>query len=193
VSDYLFAPDRLRTDFALIRCYRPGDGPALAEAVNASYEHLRRYMPWARQHRTPRQMEEVARRFRGRWLLAEDFALGVFAPDERRLLGGSGFHLHGRELAGYEAEIGMWIRAEEAGQGLGSQLLGALLAWGFTAWPWRKLIWNCAPDNAASRALAESCGMAWQGVAGQGQQERASYALLREEHPFQVPGRAPYG
>ena len=182
MSDYLFAPDRLRTDFGLIRSYRTGDGPALAEAVNTSYAHLHPYMPWARPHQSSQQMEEVARRFRGRWLLAEDFALGVFTPDEGRLLGGSGFHPHGRPLDGKEAEIGMWIRAEEAGQGLGGRLLSALLAWGFTAWPWHKLIWSCAATNRASRAVAERCGMAWQGVTGEGQQEQARYALLREEH-----------
>jgi hypothetical protein len=43
--EYLFAPDRYECEGFLLRSYDLGDGAALAEAVNESYEHLRPWMP----------------------------------------------------------------------------------------------------------------------------------------------------
>ena len=40
--------------------------------------------------------------------------------DEKRVLGGSGFHLREGPLADGAAEMGMWVRASEAGRGLGT-------------------------------------------------------------------------
>ena len=49
------------------------------------------------------------RTFRARWLLAEDFVIGLWAPDESELWGGCGFHLREGGLEQKNAEIGMWI------------------------------------------------------------------------------------
>ena len=111
----------------MLRSYDVGDGRLLSEAVSESYEHLRPWMPWAKPHQTIEESEKRARQFRGRYLLAEDFVLGIFAPDERRLLGGTGFHLREGPLSTRCAEIGMFIRQSEAGRGLGTRALAALL------------------------------------------------------------------
>ena len=54
----------------------------------------------------------------------------------------------------------MWIHADHARRGLGTQVLTALLAWGFTDWQWERLEWRCDEENHASRRVAEKVGMA---------------------------------
>ncbi len=158
-----FAPEYYITDEFTIRSYMLGDGPLLAEAVNASYEHLKRFMPWAKPHTEDIEAENTIRRWRGEYLLATNFTLGVFDPDGKRLLGSSGFHLREGDLNNRAAEIGMWIRADAAHKGLGSRVLRAILTWGFTAWPWERLTWRCNEENIASRRTAEKAGMRLEG------------------------------
>lgn len=183
-----FAPDQYVADTFTIRSYALGDGPLLAEAVNASYEHLKRFMVWAKPHTEEIEAEQTVRRFRGEYLLSTNFTLGIFAPDGKRQLGGSGFHLHEGELSNRAAEIGMWIRADAARQGLGPQVLRAILTWGFSEWPWDRLTWRCNELNVASRRTAEKAGMQLEGrfraavLLPDGTRETTlAFAALREE------------
>src|SRR5262245_55464641 len=115
---YLFAPERHVGDGFILRSYEVGDGALLSEALNESYEHLRPWMAWASSYEPVEDAEKLVRQFRARYLLAEDFVIGIFSADEMRLLGGGGFHLREGPLSTESAEMGMFIRASEAGQGL---------------------------------------------------------------------------
>jgi RimJ/RimL family protein N-acetyltransferase len=169
-----------------IRAYRPGDGPALQRSAVASYEHLRPWMPWARAEQSVEESEALCRRFAGRYLLGEDFVLGLWIGEE--LVGGSGFHLRWGGVDSGNAEVGMWISAARAGQGLGTRALAALLAWGFTAWPWQRLVWQCDTRNVGSARVAEKNGLSREGtlradaldVAG-ARRDTHLYAILRGE------------
>ena len=158
-----FAPERLVTDAFTIRGYMPDDGPLMAEAVNASYEHLKTFVLWAQPHTEVIRAEQTVRSWRAKYLLSTDFVLGVLSPDNVRLLGSSGFHLRHGGLEVRIAEIGMWIRADAAGQGLGTQVLCTILEWGFTEWSWERLVWHCDARNVASRRAAEKAGMLYEG------------------------------
>ena len=187
-TDSFIAPERWVTPDFVVRGYQLGDGVLLAEAVNASFEHLTTFMPWAKPYQSVEDSALIVRRFHGRYLLNADFVLGIFSADEGKLLGGSGFHLREGGLAERSAEIGMWIRAEAAGKGLGTAVLKALLAWGFTEWPWERLAWHCDGRNLASRRTAEKAGMAHEGVLRQhslmpdgSRRDTVLFAMLKEE------------
>jgi GNAT superfamily N-acetyltransferase len=126
---YIVAPDRHVAQGFVLRSYQLGDGPSLSEAVNSSYDHLKRFMPWAVPQQAIERSEQLCREFRGRWLLASDFVIGIWAPDESRLLGGCGYHLREGTVDVGNAEIGIWIRADAAGRGLGTSVLHAMLRW----------------------------------------------------------------
>jgi RimJ/RimL family protein N-acetyltransferase len=170
---YLFAPEVWHGDGFVLRSYDVGDGPRLTEAVNASYEHLAPFMDWAQPHQSEDESEQRCREFRGRYLLAQDFALAVLAPDQRTLLGGTGFMLRDQRWTLKQAEIGMWIRKSEAGRGLGTRVLVAMLQWGLTDWPWERIIWRCATGNLASNRIADKAGMHREGCL---RQYRAAFA-----------------
>jgi RimJ/RimL family protein N-acetyltransferase len=186
--EYLFAPERFETDGFVLRSYDVGDGPLIADAVNSSYQHLRPWMPWAKPEQTVEETEQLARRFRAKYLLAEDFVLGVFSTDGQRLLGGSGFHLREGPISSGCAEIGMFVRQDQAARGLGTRILNAVLDWGFSDWPWQRLAWRCDERNTGSMRVAEKAGLRLEGVlrgqpahVGSGRRNTACYALTRAE------------
>lgn len=158
-----FAPERYDAGEFVLRSYDMGDGVLLRDANVESYEHLRRWMPWATAEQSLEDAEILVRRFRAKYLLHEDFVIGVFSPDGQRLLGGSGVHLREGPLASGCAEIGMFIRASEAGKGLGTRVLQTLLQWGFSDWPWQRLSWRCDDRNRASLRVAQKAGLRYEG------------------------------
>lgn len=169
-----------------IRAYRPGDGAALQRAVVSSYEHLRPWMPWACSDQSVEQSEAICRAAAGRYLLNEDFTLGIWLGDE--LAGGSGFHLREGPLDSGNAQIGMWISVAQAGRGMGTRVLAALLDWGFSSWPWQRLTWHCDTRNLASASVAEKNGLVREGTLRQDRfgvdgtrRDTHIYAILRGE------------
>ncbi|HEX2871890.1 MAG TPA: GNAT family protein [Polyangiaceae bacterium] len=183
-----FAPERYEAPDFVLRSYDAGDGSLVAAATRESYEHLRPWMSWATEEQSVDDAEISARRFRAKYLTNEDFLIGAFSRDGARLLGGTGFHLREGPLSGGCAEIGMWVRASEAGRGLGTRLLGAMLSWGFSEWPWLRLAWRCDDRNRASMRVAEKCGLRLEGLlrgqaaeVGGGRRDTASFAITRDE------------
>lgn len=190
-TPHFFAPDTFRMPAFQIGAYRPGDGLMLREAVNASYDHLKTFMVWATPDQSLEESEALARRFCANFLLNNDYVLGIFSPDRGRLLGGTGYHLRWGPREGRVAEIGMWIRGSEAGKGLGTDALRALLRWGFGEWGWERLVWRCDTRNVASARVAEKAGMRLEGTMRSDEKlpdgtrrDTHLYALLRHDyHP----------
>jgi RimJ/RimL family protein N-acetyltransferase len=156
------APTSFISDGMTIRAYQPGDGSELRVATTSSYEHLRPWMPWATPEDSVEAAEVRCRRFAARYLLNEEFVLGIWVGDQ--LAGGTGFHLRGAPLALQIAEIGMWIRGSYAGQGLGTRVLQAMLKWGFEGWGWERLSWHCDTRNLASARVARKNGLLLEGA-----------------------------
>jgi RimJ/RimL family protein N-acetyltransferase len=183
-----FAPERYEARDFVLRPYEVGDGLLLASANAESYEHLRPWMSWATPDPSPDDAEVLVRRFRAKYLMQEDFVLGVFSCDEKRLLGGTGFHLREGPVASGCAEVGLFVRSSEAGRQLGTRILRAMLQWGFRDWPWLRLSWRCDELNIASVRVAEKGGMTLEGVlrgqaaeVGGGRRNTASYAITKHE------------
>ncbi|HKO92939.1 MAG TPA: GNAT family protein [Polyangiaceae bacterium] len=187
-SAYLIPPERYAQPQFVLRCRRPGDGAAVSEAINASYEHLKTFMAWAKPEQSVERSEQLSREFHAKWLQATDFPLAIWDQQEARILGGCGYHLREGPLELGNAEIGMWIRADAAGAGLGTAALGALLRWGFSEWPWLRLSWRCSSANLASQRVAEKAGLQREGVLrshaidpGGLRRDTICYAILRDE------------
>jgi RimJ/RimL family protein N-acetyltransferase len=109
---------------------------------------------------------------------------------------GTGYHLREGPLQSGNAEIGMWIRAGSAHQGLGTRVLQALLRWGFAEWPWQRISWRCNGTNLASQRVAERAGMRKEGVLRShrvtpdgSREDTVCYAALRGEWLEPLPPR----
>jgi RimJ/RimL family protein N-acetyltransferase len=140
----------------VVRCYEPSDAPLLKEAVDASLDHLRPWMPWA--HAEPQTVEqkvELLRAFRGQFDLGQNFVYGLFSRDEAQLVGGSGFHLR----VGDDAfEIGYWIRASEDGKGLATESTAALTRVGFEVCEVDRIEIHVEPENERSARIPQKLG-----------------------------------
>ena len=142
--------------------------------------------PGLRLSRRSSEAEALCRRFCANYLLNEDYVIGIWIDGE--LAGGSGFHLRDGNLSSDTADIGMWIRASYAGQGLGTRALRAMLQWGFQAWNWQRLTWQCDTRNLASARVAEKGGMQQEALLRSSmtdvdgkRSDRFIFALLRDE------------
>jgi RimJ/RimL family protein N-acetyltransferase len=117
-------PYRIETERLVVRCWEPRDAAPLTEAIDESVEHLSPWMPWV--HHEPQTVDdrvELLRRFRGEFDLGTDFVYGILAPDDVRVVGGSGLHTRVGDAA---VEIGYWIRVSETRKGYASEAVAAL-------------------------------------------------------------------
>lgn len=171
----------------MIRCWEPKDAPLLKEAIDVSIDHLRPWMPWA--HQEPQTHEEkvdLLRSFRGKYDLGQDFVLGIFNREETTVLGGSGLHpRHGEN----EREIGYWVRADRANQGIITESTAAIVKVGFEMEGLHRLEIRCDPENLASQSIPRKLGFGHEAtlrkrmlVGEDGPRDVMIWSLLNEEY-----------
>jgi RimJ/RimL family protein N-acetyltransferase len=169
----------------------------LKEAVDSSLEHLRPWLPWA--HEDPQPLEakvELLRDFRGRFDLGQDFIYGIFTADESEAVGGTGLHTRrGEDIF----EIGYWIRASRAGEGLCTEATAAVTRVGFEVCEVDRIEIRVDPANAASLAIPRKLGFVEEGTlrgvlhgpdGSPRQSDSVVFALLRGEFERDVELKA---
>ena len=145
------------TERLVARCWEPADAPRLKEAVDSSLEHLRPWMPWARDEpQTLEQKVELLRVFRGQFDRGENFVYGLFSADDSEVVGGSG--LHPRAGDGISLEIGYWVRAAAIGQGYATEASAALARVGLELCGADRIEIRVDPANERSAAVPHKLG-----------------------------------
>lgn len=179
---------RIQTPRLQIRCYQPSDALSLKSSIDANLEHLRPWMPWAHDEPTPLEVKRAfLRRTRGRFDLDVDLTYGVFDPSGVEVRGGTGLHDRVGEGA---REIGYWIDGRHGGQGLATEVAGALTRVGFEVMGLDRIEIRCDPDNHPSARVAVKLGYTDEGlrrgidrdVRGIRRDTRI-FTMLREEYP----------
>ena len=149
-------PYRIATERLVVRCWDPRDAPLLKDAVDSSIDHLRPWMPWAADEPQPlEQKVDLLRQFRGKFDLGHDFTYGIFSRDESAVVGGTGLHTR---VDPASFEIGYWIRADRAGQGLCTEATAALTRVVFELMDIERIEIRVDPANEASRAIPRKLG-----------------------------------
>ena len=183
-------PYRIETDRLVIRCYEPEDAAQLKEAVDASLDHLRPWMPWARYEPQPLDQKiELLRMFRGQFDTDVNYTYGIFAPDESRLLGGSGLHPRGGPGS---LEVGYWIRADETGQGIATEVTAVLTRAGVEHGGLERVDVQVDPENERSLSIPRKLGFTEEGTLrrrldpkedGGARRDSVLFSMLAEELP----------
>jgi RimJ/RimL family protein N-acetyltransferase len=182
------APYRIETERLVIRCYEPEDAPLLKTAVDASLDHLRPWMPWARSEpQTLDEKVELCRSFRGQFDLDQNYVYGIFSADESELLGGAGFHPRGNEGS---LEIGYWVAASAVGRGIATEVTAVETRVGFELCALDRIDIQVEPGNEPSLRIPRKLGFTEEGVlrrrldpGGDSEPRRDSvmFSMLREE------------
>jgi RimJ/RimL family protein N-acetyltransferase len=155
VSSYL-PPERIETQYLVLRVWEVQDAPLLNAAVEFSLEHLRAWLPWAMS--APSPLEETRQRltdYQERFFEGEEFVFGIFDPGETQVVGGCGLH---PRIGPGGLEIGYWIRADEVGQGFATEAAKALTEAGFGIPDIDRIQIHCDPENIPSRRVPEKLG-----------------------------------
>jgi RimJ/RimL family protein N-acetyltransferase len=178
---------RIQTRRLVVRCYEPSDARLLADSIAENVEHLKPWMPWA--HNEPEPFEskvERVKRFRGLFDMGEDFIYGIFDPEEKRLLGGTGLHTR---IGDEQLEIGYWIHKDFINQGLVTESTAALVKVAFEVILIHRLEIHCDPRNHASASIPRKLGFTHEGTLRAKTRfldhwsDSMIWAMLQEEYP----------
>jgi RimJ/RimL family protein N-acetyltransferase len=149
-------PYRIVTERLVVRCWTPDDAAAAKEAIDASLDHLRPWMPWAEAEPTTLERKvELLRGFQEQFHAGDDGIYAIFDRAEERVLGGTGLHPRIGEDA---REIGYWIRADATGRGLATESSAALTRIGFELLDLERVEIHVAPRNTRSAAVPRKLG-----------------------------------
>lgn len=159
-------PERLDGERTVLMAPRAGLGAEMAVVITQSLSHLRPWMPWAQETPSAESAELVERRMQADFISRRDLCFQIYARradgSPGRMLGGTG--LHRIDWAVRKFEIGYWIRPDAAGQGFVSEAVRLLAVLAFGPLDARRVEIRCDPRNLKSRAVAERCGFALEGV-----------------------------
>ncbi|WP_420124870.1 GNAT family N-acetyltransferase [Longimicrobium sp.] len=179
---------RIQTPRLVLRCWRPADAPLLAQAITASLDHLRPWMPWV--HAEPEQLEAKVQRLRGfraKFDTDADYVYAILSPDERAVIGGTG--LHPRIGAG-ALEIGYWISARHIGLGYATEATAALTRAAFEIHGVERMEIRCDPANERSSSVPRKLGYTLDATlrasvrgADGAMRDTLVWSLLRGEYP----------
>lgn len=92
---------------------------------------------------------------------ALNFALAE-PSDPKEVLGGAS--LYSIDLEVGRAAVGYWLAAGARGRGVATHTVSLLAGWAFDSLGIKRLAVECAPDNQASRRVAERCGFILEGI-----------------------------
>lgn len=149
-------PYRIETERLVLRVYEAEDAQTLADTVNASRDHLARYLPWAR---GPEDLASTRRAWiastRNEFTTGHEYTMGIFAREDGHFLGGTGFHPRTEPT---RLDIGYWISADATGRGYVTEAAAALTWVAFGVANARIVSIAHAPTNSASAAVPKRLG-----------------------------------
>jgi ribosomal-protein-serine acetyltransferase len=138
----------------LLRAWTPQDVDALAEAVTASLEHLRPWMPWAGNEPLSRSERlDLIERWAREAAAGGDSYFGAFVGDA--VVGGCGWH-HRIGPAGLE--LGYWVHVDHTGHGYAGEMVSLLVPAAFDVPAVDRLEIHVDEANEPSARLADRAG-----------------------------------
>jgi RimJ/RimL family protein N-acetyltransferase len=173
-----------------MRCWEPNDAEALAEAIGASLDHLRAWMPWAADEPISlgarrRLLMSFNREFRN----GANFVYGIFEQQTGVVVGGTGLH---RRRGPGDLEIGYWIRADRVRRGYATESTAVMTRVAFELVGVDRVVILVDPRNAASLGVPRKLGFV-EGETLDGvllplpgdPEARAGtvFSIMRDEHP----------
>ena len=173
----------------MIRPYDPRDAPLLKAAVERSRDHLWPWMPWTPAE--PEPLDDVVQRlrsFRAEFDADENWIMGVFSPDESRILGGTGLHPRGGDGS---LEIGYWVAVDAIGQGYATEVTAVLTRVGFEIVGLERVDLQIESTNERSVNVARKLGFTHEGTLrrrlprreGEPRGDSMVFTMLSEELP----------
>lgn len=155
-------PQQFESERLLIRVPRPGDGAVLQEAVLASHERLKPWLSWAQSEGSVEEREIYVREKYASFIKREDMTLMMFLKSSNIFIGGTGIHLHNKDVPSFE--IGYWVRSGYEGQGYVLEAVNAITKFGFEVLGANRIFIRCDYENIRSQSVAKRAGYVYEGT-----------------------------
>ncbi|MBD3922156.1 GNAT family N-acetyltransferase [Paenibacillus sp. PR3] len=133
-----------------------------------------------------RQAEELIQQWNNRYMRSEGIRWGITLRGEDRVIGTCGFHSWSQEHN--KIEVGYELTPEYWQQGIMSEALKAVIAYGFEHMKLNRIEAHIDPDNISSRKLLQKVGLTEEGTLRDYYFEKNQYvdavvfSILRREY-----------
>ena len=152
----LEVPAELTGERIVLRPFCDADAPILWDAVDSSRPALKPWMPWINDHSSLEFSRDYVRRTQAKWILREDFPMGIWRVADARLLGATG--LHRIDWTVPAMEIGYWLRPDAEGAGYASEAVKLLTRLAFDRLQAERVEIRCDALNLRSAAVPRRLG-----------------------------------
>lgn len=153
-------PGRFDTERLTVRRWRPADAPLIKRAIDASLDHLRPWMPWAKYEPSPlADVEARLANFAADFDAGREWIYGIFPHGEGEALGGLGIHPRGDVTGRPECvEFGYWLRADATSRGFVTEAVRAAVGVASALPGVARIEIRCDPRNVRSAAVPARLG-----------------------------------
>jgi RimJ/RimL family protein N-acetyltransferase len=179
-------PMQLAGERIFMRPFVDADADALWEAVEASREHLKPWMPWVNEHNSVEFSRDYVRRMQAKWILREDLPMSIWRDADSRLLGAAG--LHRIDWTVPSMEIGYWLRLDAGGAGYATEAVRLLVRMAFESLQVERLEIRCDAVNLRSAGVPRRLGFTHEATLRRARRNAANeladtlvFALIRAE------------
>lgn len=155
-------PEEFTTERLLIRKPMQGDGKAVYEAIQASLNELKQWMPWALTNQTEQDVEANIRDSIAEFITRKDLRLHLFNKETGEFIGSSGLHRINWDVPKFE--IGYWVDTRHSGRGYITESTEAITNFAFNDLHAKRVEIRCDSRNTRSRAIPEKLGFTLEGI-----------------------------
>jgi ribosomal-protein-serine acetyltransferase len=141
-------------DHLMLRILQAKQATELAAVIEANREYLGRWLDWVASSKTIADTRKFIQDSQQRRMSGSNYEYGIFADNV--LVGMIGLHQQGG--TGNEPEIGYWLAAQFAGQGITSRAVEVLTYAAFDLLGVESIVICAEPDNVPSNRVAEKAG-----------------------------------
>ncbi len=155
-------PERIETERLYLRACLPGDGKIVYDAIQASIEDFKKWLPFANKDQTVEETEINIRESYSQFLLRKDIRLQIFRKEDDVLVGSTGLHRINWDVRKFE--IGYWCDSRYQKKGYISEAVENLVDFAFEHLQANRIEICCDPDNENSRKIPEKLGFTLEGI-----------------------------
>jgi len=155
-------PEEFSTERLVIRMPKPRDGKVVYEAITASINELKPWLPFAQKEHSEQEVELNIREAYISFLRREDLRLHVFLKETGEFIASSGLHRVDWDIPKFE--IGYWIDSRFSGKGYMTEAVKGISDFAFQELHAKRLEIRCDTKNTKSRAIPEKLGFTLEGI-----------------------------
>lgn len=155
-------PEEFETERLLIRMPHAGDGKVVHEAIEASRNELKPWLPFAQKEQSVEEVEINIRNAYIAFIKREDLRLLIYLKETGEYIASSG--LHRIDWSVPKFEIGYWIDSRQSGKGYITEAVKGITNFAFEELKARRIEIRCDEKNIKSRAVPERLGYNLEGI-----------------------------